>query len=287
MSKIPTYILGTGSIGSGLARALSESGHTVTGVWNRRQTPNSELLRRDFEVCTGDNLERAAHAIENSKVIFIAVSDDAIEQVSHLLHASTLLAPNTIIAHLSGCLSSDVLHKAPHIHNGSFHPLAACPNPSAAQDNFRKTFITIEGDQRARAVLTQIAKTLGSQSGYIDAHQKARYHAAAVMASNLMIALLASAEDEAKACGLEGIGVALNELALGALQRTLEMGISAGLTGPVVRADTSSIKKHLNCLSADGKAIYRNLSLRATQIGKERGLNAASIDELVEILNCP
>ena len=98
---------------------------------------------------------------------------------------------------------------------------------------------------------------------------------------------MASAQDEAQACGLEGLGVALNELALGALQRTLDMGIPNGITGPVVRGDTSTLKKHLASLSPDGKAIYRSLSLRATRIGQDRGLDAAALEELVQILSSP
>ena len=285
MTKPSVFILGAGSVGTGLALALKDCDYPVNGIWNRRENANLNSLRDDFKLSVHTDLQSASTLIQQSQLIFVAVSDDSIHDVSTLLHGAVKLSEGTIVAHLSGCLSSQIIVASETSHKGSFHPLAACPTPTTTREILRKTFIAIEGDEPTRTCLQSVANDLGSKSGYINADQKARYHAAAVLASNLMVFLLATAEDEARACGLDGIEPALGELAIGALRKAQEMGIKDGITGPLVRGDSTTLKQHLEALSPESESIYRQLSLRGTQIAQDRGLDASSVQALVKLLS--
>lgn len=284
MKKPSLFILGAGNIGTGLARALKKRGQIVEGIWNRRANKYSPALSQDFEVHIAPTLTGATEAIKAARIIFIAVADDAIVPLAQTLFNKVPLAPNTIVAHLSGSLNSHALQAPAHVHPGSFHPLAACPNAEIAMQCFQTSFITIEGHEKAKSNLKAVADSLGAPNGFIEAAQKARYHAAAVLASNLMVSLLAMAEDEIKACGLEKLSPALTQLALGSLERAQELGIPQSLTGPIVRGDHTTVKAHLSALSPKASSVYKELSKRATQIAQERGLDPSSTESLVKIL---
>ncbi len=285
MDKPTIFILGAGSVGSGLALALQDCGYVINGIWNRKETENSRWLRDQCGMQVYTDLSAATPSIHQSKLIFVCTADDAIHDVTSTICSTLELSSETIVAHLSGCLTSEVIVAPDNCHKGSFHPLAACPDPATTRTVLCNTFITIEGDSQARTYLQSIAANLGSQSGYINGDQKARYHAAAVLASNLMVSLLAIATDEARACGLDGMESALGKLAIGALEKTQEMGIRDGITGPLVRGDRTTLEKHLEALSPESAAIYRQLSLRGTRIAQDRGLEASSLEGIVKLLS--
>jgi predicted short-subunit dehydrogenase-like oxidoreductase (DUF2520 family) len=51
-------------------------------------------------------------------------------------------------------------------------------------------------------------------------------------------------------------------LVASALANLLELGIPAGITGPVARGDTAAVQRHLDALPPDAAELYRMLSDR-------------------------
>ncbi len=107
MDKPSVFILGAGSVGSGLALALQDCGYSINGIWNRRETKNYHWLSDDFGFCVHTDLRAATALIQQSKIIFICVTDDCIQDVTSSLCSNVELAPETIITHLSGCIAWD------------------------------------------------------------------------------------------------------------------------------------------------------------------------------------
>ena len=277
MPDAPVFIIGSGAVGTGLALALQDCDVPLTGLWNRRESAHSTLLKAEvsaprFTAPLNQADAPLRKALEMSELIIIAVSDDAISEVSEALCDGGALAPGTVITHTSGCLSSQVLSVPEDCSRGSLHPLAACPDPGSTRAILKDTFFALEGEANAIAPLTTLVN-------------KARYHAAAVLSSNLMVALLALAQDEARAIGLKDMEPHLTNLALGALTRVKDQGLEQGLTGPLVRGDTQTIKKHLEQLSPQAATTYRELSQRAIPIAQNRGLSSSCIDALTELLS--
>ncbi len=290
MPDAPVFIIGSGAVGAGLALALQDCDVPLTGLWSRRESAHSTLLKAEvsaprFTAPLNQADAPLRKALEMSELIIIAVSDDAISEVSEALCDGGALAPGTVITHTSGCLSSQVLSVPEDCSRGSLHPLAACPDPGSTRAILKDTFFALEGEANAIAPLTDLVKSLGSQSAVITAAHKARYHAAAVLSSNLMVALLALAQDEARAIGLKDMEPHLTNLALGALARVKDQGLEQGLTGPLVRGDTQTIKKHLEQLSPQAATTYRALSQRAIPMAQNRGLSSSRIDALTELLS--
>lgn len=283
------FILGAGSAGLGLSLALADRGVPLRGMWNRRETPN---LREFSTRCLGPIFSGPLHegdeglkeAVRSSSPLILAVSDDAIEEVARALHTNDMLTPHTLLVHLSGCLTSEVLRGGFDPRSASFHPLAACPTPAATRATLPNAFFTLEGGELALPVLEGLVKSLGGKSKTIQAAQKKRYHASAVLASNLMVALLAVAGDEAAGIGLDDLEEPLARLAIGALERARESGTQRGLTGPLVRGDLATIAQHLEALSPAGEAAYRLLSHRALKLVPPTELSPGTRAELTTLL---
>ena len=113
---------------------------------------------------------------------------------------------------------------------------------------------------------------------------KASYHASAVMASNLVVSLLAEACAVARDAGIDQPEKPLVKLALGALEQVANLGALDALTGPVVRGDTATIAKHLQALPATAAPVYRSLSIRALAIARERNVDRQAAEEIERLL---
>ena len=99
-----------------------------------------------------------------------------------------------------------------------------------------------------------------------------RYHAAAVMASNLVVGLYHEAAAQLAVCGLsqDDAEAALASLFLGNAEHIAHNGCAAALTGPAARGDTRTIEAHLSCLSGDDRQIYQLLTNVLYRIAAQR-----------------
>jgi predicted short-subunit dehydrogenase-like oxidoreductase (DUF2520 family) len=92
----------------------------------------------------------------------------------------------------------------------------------------------------------------------------AKYHAAAVMASNHLVALLGQVQRVATT-----ISVPLDaylDLARGALDDVSALGPVTALTGPVRRGDLATVQRHLDALPESERAAYRALAEEAARL---------------------
>jgi predicted short-subunit dehydrogenase-like oxidoreductase (DUF2520 family) len=118
---------------------------------------------------------------------------------------------------------------------------------------------------------------------------KARYHAAAVFASNFPMVLLATAMRLLTSAGVpeDAARGALGTLLVSAAENASAMGPSAALTGPVVRGDVDTVRAHLDALG-DVRAIlelYRGLSREALSLAAEAGTDSARLEEVRRALD--
>jgi predicted short-subunit dehydrogenase-like oxidoreductase (DUF2520 family) len=98
----------------------------------------------------------------------------------------------------------------------------------------------------------------------IDPANAALYHAAAVLAGNTPLALLAEATRLLEAAGVEAATAhaALAALLEGAAHNARRAGPAAALTGPVARGDQGAIAAHLDALAGhpDARDLYLHLT---------------------------
>lgn len=276
-----TFLLGLGNVGLGLALAARRAGVPLVGVWNRgpeRRLRAQSLL--DVPVRAGPLASLDLHEVE---LVLCAVADDAVPKIGAELARNPTLPASAVVAHTCGALPAKALGVNSH-RTLSVHPLVACPTPELAARELMDSFATLEGDPAAHAVGGAFVAAIGAKPLRVGTEHKARYHAAAVMASNLVVSLVAAAAREAQAAGLAEADLALLGLARTALDAAAQLGPTHGLTGPVARGDVSTVQAHLGALGPEAREIYRTLSRQALALATRRGLGQEQVSALGAVL---
>lgn len=275
-AKLHLEIIGPGRAGLALGSALRNSGilARLSYVGLRPAPPDHPLFH---EAPTADY--RPWNAFPGSDEatpdgVVVAVPDGSIGAVAGSLVARAL-PPVTPVVHLSGVLDSVVLEPLSRQGHpvGSMHPLVALPDGPAA-DALRGAWYGIEGDAAARDFAGRLVAALNGRSLALDAGGKARYHAAAVAASNFVVALLSVAERwmVESGIGAEEARQALAGLAAGTIESVRRLGPEGALTGPIARGDVDTVRRHLAELSAPDRLLYSVLADSTLTLARQRGL---------------
>jgi len=114
------------------------------------------------------------------------------------------------------------------------------------------------------------------------------YHAAAVMASNHLVALIDAAQgllSEAAGVDRETALRALAPLVRSSVSNVLNHGPGAALTGPVERGDGATVAAHLQALAATPVAdLYRAAGLHTLDLARRKGLDAGAAQRIEKVL---
>lgn len=212
-------VVGPGRLGRPLARALHAAGIQVTGPLG----PSEDVPPAD--------------------VVLLCVPDAEIARL-----AASLPRPTGLIGHLSGATAlSD---------SGAdfgVHPLQSFTGGEGA-DAFQGIGCVVAGrSAEALAAARELAERLGGRPFEVADAQRAGYHAAASVASNFVVTLLAAAEQLAVTAG---IAPADARMLLAPLVRTTvanwaELGPGSALTGPIARGDIQTVERQRQAIAAD------------------------------------
>lgn len=229
-------IIGPGRAGSSLHNALA-----------RARWPVEPLLGRD------DDLAGASAGVD---LLVIATPDHAVAQVA----AAVTPSDAVVVAHLSGALG--LLPLGGHPRAAVLHPLVALPDPERGADRLVGAWfgLSTDGDPLVEAVVEELRGRIVR----VGEGDWARYHAAAVVASNHLVALLGQVERIAAS-----IDVPLEaylDLARGALADVTDLGPAAALTGPVRRGDLATVQRHLDALPESERLAYQVLAEEAARL---------------------
>ena len=262
-------IIGAGKVGTVLSRLLKEKGYPVTEVMSRSFASAEHLAALLGARAVADTRDITAD------VILIAVSDRAIGDATSSL--ALPLHKGRIVLHTSGAMGCEVLSPLTiaGLHTGSIHPLFSFARYDLSADDLRGTHYAVDGDETALPVAELLARALGGYPFRLPADKRALYHAGAVVASNYLVTLLATAARQLSLCGLtEEDGLrALLPLVRGTLDNLSAVGKIA-LTGPIARGDIPTIDKHLHTLGEncpDTLALYRLLGTMTADIASANG----------------
>jgi predicted short-subunit dehydrogenase-like oxidoreductase (DUF2520 family) len=216
---------------------------------------------RVFVAGKGRRLSSMDGAWRTADVLFLAVPDDAIEGVARALAKDRFAIP-PVVAHLSGARGL-VAVKHANVVAASFHPLASLDGKSPIPHG---TLVAVDAQtESARASLTSLARRFGCAPAHVPEEKRALYHAGAVVAGNLPVALLALGVQLLVDAGVpENLArISLARLLKSQSENAIERDLDRALTGPVARGDAKTLERHLASLDAthrDTAEIYRALS---------------------------
>jgi predicted short-subunit dehydrogenase-like oxidoreductase (DUF2520 family) len=228
-------VVGTGRAGTSFSLALRRVGHDV------------QLLSHD-----------ELTSMHRPDLILLCVPDDTLADVA----ARIAISDQYVVAHVAGSRTLDVL--APHRRVGSMHPLMALPDGEDGANRLVGATYCVAGDELVRSV----AVSLGGRIISLADSQRTVYHAAAVVASNHLVALMGQVRTLA-----ESIGLTLEDflpLANQSLRDVATLGPDAALTGPASRGDMATIDAHLAALPEHERATYVALANAAFELAEKR-----------------
>jgi predicted short-subunit dehydrogenase-like oxidoreductase (DUF2520 family) len=244
--KARIAIVGAGNLGAALAVSLRDAGigvdtlvaHSRGSLWKAR-----EVARRVSARAIVDPVQIQA------QWIWFCMPDSEIARAAAEL-AKQLSWKGRVALHSSGALTSDVLN--PLRRSGaavaSVHPLMTFVRNSLP--SLTGVAFAIEGDPIAVRVARRIVGSLGGEAFSIQKKDKAAYHAWGMFASPLLAALLATTEEVAT---MAGVGRKVGrERVMPILRQTLEnyaaFGAPGAFSGPIIRGDVDTVRRHLRVL---------------------------------------
>ena len=251
-------LIGPGRAGTALALALTHAGHRVIAVAGRGPEMPSTIA-------AATRLGAAAVPVEDAgrgaQIVLIATPDAVIEATASKVAAS--LEAGALIVHLSGARGLDALStvvgERVDVQVGALHPLQTLPFPDTAVAG---AWAAVAGPP----LVTELARDMGMHPFVVADVDRPLYHAAAVVASNHLVALLGQVQ---RIADLAGVPLrAFEALVRASVDHSFDLGPEAALTGPVARGDAATIASHLDAIPDSERRAYTALADAARRLAR-------------------
>ena len=229
-------IIGTGNVATILGKKFRLAGHTILQVAGRNSAAASKLAYELNTVSTNylSSIDR------NGQLYIISVSDNAMPEI-----VGNLKLPGKVVAHTAAALTREVLKDVSE-HYGVFYPLQTLRKEMA---ELPETPLFFDGnDDITKNMLEKLAHSIaGEKVMQAGNDERLRLHIAAVFASNFPNYMYTLADQY---CRMEGIDFRLLiPLIEETATRVKTVSPAAVQTGPAIRHDTETIRKHLELLT--------------------------------------
>lgn len=272
--------IGCGAVGQVIGRLFREKGvFEIRDILNR--SPESSRAAAAF-IGAGRPVADLA-SMGPADLFIVAASDDSISGCAHALAGSGLVRKGTVVCHLSGALSSEVL--APAREAGalvaSVHPVKSFADRALSASGFAGTWCGIEGDEAAVAVLTDAFLAIGARTFGVDTRFKTIYHAGSVLVCNYLTSLLEAGTLAYEKGGLprETALQVMEPLVRGTVDNIFRAGTERALTGPIARGDAAVVSRQVAALqewNPDVAEVYAALGRIAVDLSRRRGTASAA-----------
>jgi len=238
-------IIGAGNVGINMFETLrKEKEIKMVSLFNRSI---EKIISHRNKIFITDNINE----IKKSDIYIISTNDDSIQKVSKKLKGR-----DGLIVHTSGSTEMNVL--STHKNFGVLYPLQTLTKDKLC--DFKKIPICIEGNNDiSYKKLEKLAKIIGSKYYHLDSKQRFALHVSAVFACNFTNYLFSIAYD---ICTENKMPFEILFPLIRETKEKIEKNNPSKIqTGPAIRKDMNTIKKHLNFIkSKNSKKIYSILT---------------------------
>lgn len=249
MTKI--VIVGSGRIAWHLGKRLKAKGLPVAQVLSRTAA-HAQALAETLQARWSDDW---AEVIPDADWLLLAIRDDVIDEVASRLSP---YVPQALATHTSGATPGSVL-KPFFSRYGVFYPLQTFSMERSPVWS-KIPFCVDAATEADMLFLIKTAKTISNLAYRVTDAQRAQLHVAAVFANNFANHCFAIAEKilEEKDLPFEMLHPLMEETLAKALQNSPDKM----QTGPAMRGDSDTIKRHLELLGghAEWQDLYKKLS---------------------------
>lgn len=240
---ISVAIIGYGNVGQHLHKAfLKTESIVVNQIYVRTLSKVAHL--------SSNMVTNNLATLKQADIYIIAVSDDAIPEVSAQIHSK-----NALVVHTSGSVSIDVLDK--HKNKGVFYLLQSFSKNKAIDFN-QIPFCLESNNEKNDALLLKLATAIGKNTYAINSNQRQQLHVAAVFVNNFTNHMYKIGND---ICETHNIPF---DILLPLIKETAAkvnvLKPTEAQTGPAKRNDIKTINNHLSLLNDQQQYIYKILT---------------------------
>jgi predicted short-subunit dehydrogenase-like oxidoreductase (DUF2520 family) len=250
-------ILGAGKLALNLSMAIKKQGFEITEVCNRSETRGQSLANK----LNSRYIANPEMITPDADLYILAVSDEAIP-----LLLDRIKIQDHLIVHTSGSVNMDVLRKVSENY-GVIYPPQTFTTQTVLP--FQMVPVCIEASSENNLLKLMIfAESLSEKVYMINSEQRKVIHLAAVFASNFTNFLVSISQELLIE---NGIDIEVLDPIIQQTARNASSGVVSELqTGPAIRKDMETIKKHIEMLSthAEFKEIYELITKTIIQRNK-------------------
>ncbi|MBN1289403.1 MAG: DUF2520 domain-containing protein [Actinobacteria bacterium] len=269
-----TAIIGAGKVGTAIAIAVSGAGYSVTGVVDTDSSAGEKLAS-----LTGARLlSDPGQACLNADLVIVTTPDSLIAAVCEEIGKACADLRGKKVMHMSGALSLEVLEPAER--KGAdvlcIHPLQTFADLEGAVKALPGSRFGVTCAPGFESWARGFVEAIGGTMLPVDDSDKVLYHAAAVMACNLITMVVFGAEVLYRGLGFtpDEARTAFMPLLNATVDNIERLGPSQALTGPLSRGDVSTIGMHLGELKRVDRellSLYREVSIWGLKLVEEQG----------------
>ncbi len=256
MKKIS--FIGAGNLAFHLAQAFLNANYEIVNIWSNHKKHAIILA----ELTSAKAVDRVIDAISDSDIIIVSVPDNAIGKVM-----SDFYSENAILLHTSGSLPMTILQNNAK-NFGVIYPLQTFSKEKKV--DFSNIPLLIEANSKSTInILEEIASSLSSKGIRLNSEQRMIYHISAVFSCNFANHLFSISKE---LCDKHDLDFEiLKALIAETIEKINTVNPKFAQTGPAIRGDDETIRKHLLSLTDDNhKAIYSLLSESIKQMKHEK-----------------
>jgi predicted short-subunit dehydrogenase-like oxidoreductase (DUF2520 family) len=272
----PIGIAGAGRVAQALGRLLLSAGEPVVAMAGRdpgRTARAAAFVGEGVVPVSFENLSALATRV------LIAVPDDALAEVAGKLACGTTSV--RVALHTSGARGAAVLQALASrgVSCGVLHPLQTVATPEQGVRALPGSSFAVIAGGPAAAWALEIVALLGGNALRIRPDQQSLYHAAAVMASNYVVALVDAAVILLGEAGIDRPEAlrALTPLLMTSAANALALTPEGALTGPVERRDIETVDAHLRALDRAPRTVrelYRSAGRHTVELARRKNPGA-------------
>lgn len=260
-APLDVAVVGAGRVGCSIGRALAANGHRIVAASVARPESASRVLDALGHV----PLVEPGDAPLTATVVVLSVPDDALAETAARVAAG--MRPGAVAVHTSGISGVDVL--APCGANvAAIHPAQTIPEPTTELDG---VFFGVTAPEGMREWASWFVGELGGIALAVPEGERVLYHAALAIASNFTVALAGDAAE------LLGDPAVLAPLLRQSVENVIRLGADQALTGPVVRGDAGTVRRHVAALSQQAPHLLESYLANARR-ALERAVKAGRLD---------
>src|SRR5690349_8881348 len=264
-------LVGPGRAGTTLTLALLELGWEAVAVAGRApDAPSTQAAA----ACLGTRTTLVSEAGHGAALVIVATPDRAISAAACAVGPS--LEPGALVLHLAGSVGLEAFDALRELRSdvrvGALHPLQSFPSATMGVERVPGAWAAVAGDAQTE----ELALALGMRPFALPDAERPLYHAAAVVASNHLVALLGQVERLAASAGVPF--EAFGPLVRSSVANAFGVGPARAPTGPVSRGDLATVEEHLRTLHPGERDSYRAL---AREVARLTGRRDSALDRLL------